>query len=123
MPPPKQKPTAPTLPVRFGRAFSQLRGGDEVLGHLRASTCPNMLRRPFLRRRDSRRAGQPVGREGQEAGDAEAARDVLDVRIEAAVLVDHEDAGQLAAGVGRAHEVALDLAVALRRGTRLRTRS
>ena len=33
---------------------------------------------------------QRVGREGHEAVEREAARDVLDVRIEAAVLVDHQ---------------------------------
>ncbi len=59
---------------------------------------------------------QRVGRHRQEVVERQAPRDVFDVRIEAAVLVDHEH-GRAACPValaGLAH-VRLDLAVALRR--------
>ena len=46
---------------------------------------------------------------------AEAARDVFDVRVEAAILVDHDDPRQLAAHLRRFGEEPLDRAVALRR--------
>ena len=38
---------------------------------------------------------QAIGRDGEVPGERGAARDVLDVLVEAAILVDDEDAGQL----------------------------
>ena len=115
MPPPKQKPTAPSLPFDSGRAFQPLGGRDEVLRHLwtvDVSECRGAL---LIVARIAADRGQPVGRKGDEVGDGEAARDVLDVRIEAAVLVNDEHRRQLAAGVRRPNQIALDRAVAFRR--------
>ena len=59
--------------------------------------------------------GEPVGRQGDEAGDGRAAGDVFDMRVEAAVLVDHHDRREGAAA-RRLHEVAAHPARVAARG-------
>ena len=59
---------------------------------------------------------QAVGRQRSEAGLGHAPGDVLDVGVEAAVLVHHHHAGHRVFGAGRHHQVAAHLAMALRRG-------
>ena len=57
---------------------------------------------------------QEIRGERDEALERRAPRHVLDMGIEAAVLVDHDDARQLAAGVRRAREIGLHLAARAR---------
>ncbi len=59
--------------------------------------------------------GQPVGGERDEAGLGHAPRHILDIGVEAPVLMDHDHAGDLAGGLGRADQIAADLAIALGR--------
>ena len=68
-----------------------------------------LARRVFARRRAADQREQ-VRRVGEEALDREAAGDVFKMRIEAAVLVDHQHDGTLALGLG-AGEIAVDLAL------------
>ena len=88
MPPPKQKPIAPSLPSTRGRAFSHCAGRDEVLEHLRTVHLPELHGAFLVVAGKSADRGEAVGRERDEVRDGEAARDVLDVGIQAAVLVD-----------------------------------
>ena len=54
---------------------------------------------------------QEVGRQRNETLKRKPPRDVADVRVQAAILVDDDDGRQLAVLVGRMHEIALHLAV------------
>ena len=90
MPPPQQKPTAPTLPVdsgwcsRNGTAAAMrcaVSSGIERGDHVAALVLVG-------RRAAERR--QHVDREAEKAFEREPPRDVLDVRIEPAVLVDDD---------------------------------
>ena len=58
---------------------------------------------------------QCIGRHGQVAVQRDAARDVFDVRVQAAVFVDHQHAGQLARCASRFGHIGLQAAVARRR--------
>src|SRR5258708_33791613 len=90
-------------------------GRHEVLGTLLrvelAEQCDGLL----LVARIAAGGSERVRREGDEAVHREAPCDVLDVRTEAAVLVDHDDASRLAAHFRGHREVALAGAGALRR--------
>jgi hypothetical protein len=101
MPPPKQKPTAPILPFDSGRAFSQARR-DEVLEHLRPVHLAELDGALLVVARVAADRGQPSGAKATKFATAKRARDVFDVRIQAAVLVDDEDRGSLPALAGRA---------------------
>ncbi len=59
---------------------------------------------------------QAVGRQGDEPGLGHAPGHVFDIGIEATVLVHDDDARHLALGLGRAHQIGTDLAVAPGRG-------
>ena len=103
MPPPKQKPTAPSLPFDSACAFSQLAAATKSSIIFGPSTVAERRRALLVVARIAADRGQAVGREGDEVGDGEAARDVLDVGIQPAVLVDDEHRRQLAAALaGRA---------------------
>ena len=95
-PPPKQKPIAPSLPVASGRAFSHSAAATKSSCILARSTCLNSCRALLVVAGIAADRGEAVGREGDEIGDRQAPRDVLDIRVEAAVLVHDQDAGQLA---------------------------
>ena len=71
-----------------------VRRGDEVLAHLAAVDLPEQRRGLLVVARIAADRGQPVGREGDEVGDRQPPRDVLDVRVEAAVLVHDQDGRQ-----------------------------
>ena len=91
-------------------------GGEEVVHQLHRVDL--LLKPPpvlVVARIPAHRA-QAVGRQGHETGLRHAARHVLDVGVEAAVLVHHHDARHRTLHARRAHEVGAHLAVALRRG-------
>ena len=92
MPPPKQKPTAPILPVHSGRDLRKSYAANEILVALFRVELGEELRRLFLVARIAAQRRQRVRRERDEVLDRKPARDILDVRIEAAVLVDHQHA-------------------------------
>ena len=66
--------------------------------------------------------GESVWRKCHKVGQGKSPRDVLDMRVQTPILVDHDYAGQLrhrlGAGVGadRPHKITLDAPVALRGG-------
>jgi hypothetical protein len=67
------------------------------------------LARGILARRGPAGDGQEVGRKGEVTLDREPSRHVLDMRVEAAVFLDHDDGGPLALGRGP-HQVTVDRA-------------
>ena len=79
-----------------------VRRGDEVFARLGLIELREPVARLVFVARVAAERRQRIGRERHEVVERQAARDVFDVRVEAAVLVHHEDAGQLAGGVGRA---------------------
>ena len=92
-----------------------MRRGEEILAGLRLIELLEFGARLVFVAGVTAERGQRVRRHRHEVVEGQAPRDVFDVRVEAAVLVHDEDAGQLPGGVGRAAHVHLDLAVALRR--------
>ena len=91
MPPPQQKPTAPTLPVDFRVMLEERhRRGDAMRGLVGVERADHVARLVLVGRRAAERR-EHVDRVGEEAFERDAARDVLDVRIEPAVLVDDDD--------------------------------
>ncbi len=115
MPPPKQKPTTPILPLQSAALLQPVGGGHEILGHLGAIDLAEELPTLLVVARIAADAGQPVGRERHEIGGAQTPRHIFDIRIEAAIFVHHQHAGQFPAGIGWTHQVPVDGAVALRR--------
>jgi hypothetical protein len=113
MPPPKQKPTAPSLPLQSACDLRKF-AGHQVLDPLLGVLLGENRARLVLVAGVAADGRQRIRREGDVAHHREAARDVLDVRVEPAVLVYHHHAGQLA-GLGRAREIALHRSRALRR--------
>ena len=91
------------------------RGGHEVLARLRLIQLGKQLAGLVLVAGIAAERGQRVGRERDEVLERQPPGDVLDVRVQSAILVHDEDAGQLVLAVGRLGEVAAHLAVALRR--------
>ena len=94
-PPPKQKPMAPILPVQSGRDFSHTAAARKSSGILAPSTSLKSCRALFVVARIAADRGQPVRRKGDEIGDRQPPRDVFDIGIEAAILVDDEHRRQL----------------------------
>jgi len=68
------------------------------------------LARLILIRGRAARRWEEVGAERDEAFERRLPHDVLDVRIKVAILVDHEHRRQLAAGLCRSRQIALDVA-------------
>jgi hypothetical protein len=89
--------------------------GDEVGARLRLVQLGEQRARLVLVAGIAAQREQRVRRVGDEALQRQAARDVLDVRVQAAVLVHDQDRRQLALGVRRHRQVAAHRAVALRR--------
>ena len=85
-----------------GPRLQPARRRHEILGHLGASTLPNSCRAFLVVARIAADAGQPVGRERDEIRRAQAPRHILDIRIQAAILVHHQHAGQLSRWRSRA---------------------
>lgn len=82
---------------RYGR-------GEPLRGELGVEPADQLAGRVLVRRRAAV-AGEHVDRERQEALEGQAAGDVLDVRVEAAVLVDHDDR-RAPTALAEPHEVA-----------------
>ncbi len=98
--------------------------GDEVLARLGLVQRREQLARLVLGARIPAKREQRVGRKGHVVVERDAARDVLDVRVQPAVLVHDQHRRQLARRLGRPHEIPAHLLVALRRlGTRRTTPS
>ena len=93
---------------------------NEILGHLLAVNRAKRSRTFLIVARIAADRGQSVGSEGHVTGLCEAAGNVFDIWIEAAVFVDDEDGSEFFA-FGRASEIALDRAVASGRRHRLIT--
>jgi len=93
MPPPKQKPVTPTFPLPSARAFSQ-RAGEQILGPLRRIELGEQLAALVVVARVAAHGRETVRGEGIEVRQGKTPRDVFRVRIEAAILVDDENARQ-----------------------------
>ena len=89
----------------LGPALQDGGGGDEVLAGLGLVELGERLARLVLVAGIAAERRQRIGRERHEVVQREAARDVLDVRIQAAVLVHHQHARQLARGRLRPRQV------------------
>ena len=98
MPPPKQKPGDAELAGAVGTGLQPHGRGVEVLGHLRAIDLAEQLAALLVVAGIAADRREAVRRERHEVLEREPPRDVLDVRVEAAVLVDDEDARQLVRG-------------------------
>ena len=96
MPPPKQKPVTPSRPVLSGRFFTHTAAAYRSSRHLRAIDLAEQLATLLVVARIAADRRETVRRERHEVLEREAPRDVLDVRVEAAVLVDRR--GSRAAG-------------------------
>ena len=115
MPPPKQKPTAPSLPVQSGRDFSHVAAAKKSSRILAASICLKSSTAFFVISGIAAGRGQPIGSKRDELGHRQPPRHILYVRIEATVLVHNQHRGQFSRGVCRADQVAADASIALRR--------
>ncbi len=82
-------------------------GGEGGRDHILALGLGVKLARLVFLGRRAASDREKIGRQGEIALDREAARHILDMRIEAAVLVDDDDGGPFAHGVA-AHEIAVD---------------
>ncbi len=109
------EPDDADLARAVGTGLQPARRRDEVLGHLGAVDLLKRLPTLLVIARIAADAGQSVRREGNEVFGSEAARDILDVRIQAAILVDHQDSRQLSVRLRRPDQVPADAAIALRR--------
>ena len=108
-----------------GARLQPVRRGNEILEHLLAIDLHEKQAAVVVVAGKAAEGGESVGREGHEVGHGEAARDVFDVGVQAAVFVDDDDAGQLR-GLGvsrvrtdRADEISFDAAIAFWRGNGL----
>ena len=96
-----------------------LRGGDEILGHLRAIDLAEQLAALVVVARITADRRQRVRRKGDEVLQREPPRDVLGMRIETAILVDDENRGQFCGRFApgrlaeRPDEIAADLPIAI----------
>ena len=116
MPPPQQKPVAPSLPVDSSCAFTKRRAVQHVGAQLRLVEL-GLHRAPVVVvARIAAERRQAVGREREEALHRRAPRHVLDVRIQAAVLVDHQHRRQRPVA-RRLHQVAAHLVARCRPAT------
>jgi len=91
-------------------AFEEVDGGDQRRDGVVLVQSAVQLARGVLARRRPPDQRQEIDGIGQEALQCEAARDVLQMRVEAAVLVDHQDGRSFAFDLS-AREVAADAAL------------
>jgi len=91
-----------------------MRRGEEIFRHPGAIELREQRQALLVIAGVAAERGQPIGREGDEIGERETARDVLDIGVEATIFVDDEDRRE-PGRVRRPHQVALDAAIALRR--------
>jgi hypothetical protein len=114
IPPPKQKPDRAELAGAVRARLEPGRRGEEILLHLARVDLLEQRQPLLVVPGIAADRCQPVRGEGDEIGEGEPVRHVLDVRIEAAVLVDDED-GREPVVVGRPRQIAADASVPLRR--------
>src|SRR5262249_20658488 len=100
----------------IGAATQPVRGRDEILAGLLRIQLGKELTRLVLVAGIAAEGCQGVRREGHEPLERDATGDVLDVWIQPAVLVDHQDAGELPGNSGWSNEVAAHLPRPLGRG-------
>src|SRR5439155_1779339 len=96
------------------------RGRHEVFSHLVAIDLAEELAAGIVVTWIPSDRREPVGRKRDEVGEREPARDVLDMRVQAAILVDDHHARALGRGSGarRLYEIAPDRAIVLWRNNR-----
>jgi hypothetical protein len=102
------------LAVRFRVAFESPERRDEIFCQLALVERPLHRLAFVVGARIAAQRGQPVRCQRGEAGDGDAPRDILDIGVEAAVLVDHHDTAAPAAARGM-DEIAADSPMAPRR--------
>ena len=85
--------------------------GNEIFGGLALVELPEQAARLVLIAGIATEREKGIWREGEKAIEREAARDVLNVRVQAAVLVHHQHRRQSACGPGGARQVAAATAV------------
>ena len=102
-------------PLHSGRDVEERHCGEQVLAALLRIEPGEELHRLLLVAGIAADRRQRIGGERGIAVDGEAAGDVLDVRIEPAVLVDDDDAGPGARAFRRTREIAAHLSRSLRR--------
>ena len=79
----------------IGAAFQPARGGDEIFGHFGPVDLAEQFAALLFVAGIAADAGESVGREGHVAEVRQAAGDIFNIWIQAAVFVDHQNAGQL----------------------------
>jgi hypothetical protein len=105
-PPPQQNPTTPTFPVHFGARLQPCHCGHEVLaGLVLVQLCEELARRVLVAG-ITIEWGQRVRSEREVLLQGDSPGDVLDVRIEPAVLMHHQDARQPSRALHRHRQVA-----------------
>ena len=98
------------LAVAVGVRLEETHGGHRVGDRARPVQLADHVAALVLVFRRAARPAQEVRPERQEAFERHAPRDVLDMRHKPAVLVDDDDGGQLARGIGRPGQIARHLA-------------
>ncbi len=102
-----------------GRAFmrhQEIDGGEEIVHQLHRVDGLLQLAALVVVAGIAADACQPVGGQREVASLAKPPRDILDIGVEAAILVHDDHCGQLAGGGGGAGEQSVHVAMTLRRG-------
>ena len=97
-------------------AAQHVGGGDEILARLRLVELAEQRARVVFVARITAQREQRVRRKRDEVFQRQTTRDVFDMRIQAAVLVNDQHHRQRLADLGRFHKIAARGAVTLRRG-------
>ena len=115
MAPPVAEADGPELAGRIGTGAEVVGRGHEVLARLGLVQRREQLARLVLGARIPAKREQRVGRKGHVVVERDPPRDVLDVRVQPAVLVHDQHRRQLARRLGRPHQIPAHLLVALGR--------
>src|SRR4030095_9461074 len=99
----------------IGKALQEVRRGDEIRPRFRLIELGEELARLVFVAGIAAQRIEPVRRERDEIVDGKTPRDILDVRIEPAILVYDEDSGKLSGRVRSLHEIPAHRSRALRR--------
>ena len=98
-----------------GMFAQEVHGGDKVLGHFFPIALALQCSAIVVIAGITAERRERVRRECDETGNGEPPRDIFDIRIESAVLVYHNDAGQLVISPGRPRKVTAHYARTFRR--------
>jgi hypothetical protein len=104
------------LAVALGQGAQRREGGDEILARLFLIELLEEFAGLVLVAGIAAERREAVGREGDEIGQRETARNVGDMRVEAAIFMHDENDGELAGRLRRLHQIALHRPIALGRG-------